>query len=75
MVLAAAVLVEALLVEVALLWEGVVSMDLDSLVGPVWVALQVVLQGSPSRLSSIIGIVGIVGVTKRRSMMVVSIVI
>ena len=51
--LAAAVLVEALLVEVALLWEGGVSMDLDSLVvlevvlllvGPVWVVLQVVLQ-------------------------------
>ena len=50
--LAAAVLVEVLLVEVALLWEGVVSMDLDSLVvlevvlrlvGPVRVALQVVL--------------------------------
>ena len=54
------VLVEVLLVEVALLWEGMVSMDLDSLVvlevvlrlvGPVrvalWVVLQVVLQVVP----------------------------
>ena len=53
MALAAAVLVEALPGEVALLQEGVVSMDLDSLVvlevvlrlvGPVRVVLQVVLQ-------------------------------
>ena len=53
--LAAVVLVEALPVEVALLWEGVVSMGLDSLVvlevvlllvGPVRVVLRVVLRGA-----------------------------
>ena len=54
--LVAAVLVEVLLVEVALFREGVVSMDLDSLVvlevvlclvGPVQVALWVLLQVVP----------------------------
>ena len=49
--LVAAAPVEVLLVEVALFWEGMVSMDLDSLVvhevvlclvGPVWVVLWVV---------------------------------
>ena len=82
--LVVAALVEVLLVEVAPFWEGVVSMDLDSLVVLEVVLHLVVLSGwssgwssrrFPSGWSSVIRIVGIIGVTKRRLMMVFPVVI